>query len=114
VAKINILPERVVLCSFFPPVQIPGSFLYLLPLDQMNAIYACNQAVSEPTHFNPEDEIKTQQSEVHSSKHSTKPPIQRVQGAPSPGVKRQGHEADHSSTTTAEVKKNVALYIQYN
>jgi hypothetical protein len=32
-------------------------------------------------------------------------PIQRVPGALSPGVKRPGHEADHSPPTSAEVKK---------
>jgi hypothetical protein len=35
----------------------------------------------------------------------TQPPIQWVQGALSPGVKRQGHEADHSPPTSAKVKK---------
>jgi hypothetical protein len=35
----------------------------------------------------------------------TQPPIQWVPGALSPGVKRQGREADHSSLTSAEVKK---------
>jgi hypothetical protein len=33
------------------------------------------------------------------------PPIQWVPGALSPGVKRQGREADHSPPTSAEVKK---------
>jgi hypothetical protein len=33
------------------------------------------------------------------------PPIQRVPGALSPGVKRQGREADHSPPSSAEVKK---------
>jgi hypothetical protein len=36
---------------------------------------------------------------------STQPPIQWVLGALSPGVKRQGREADHSPPTCAEVKK---------
>jgi hypothetical protein len=36
---------------------------------------------------------------------STQPPTQWVPGALSPGVKRQGHELDHSSSTSAEVKK---------
>jgi hypothetical protein len=36
---------------------------------------------------------------------STQPPIQWVPGAISPGLKRQGREADHSSPTSAEVKK---------
>jgi hypothetical protein len=34
----------------------------------------------------------------------TKPPIQWVPGALSPGVKEQGHEADHSLPSSAEVK----------
>jgi hypothetical protein len=34
----------------------------------------------------------------------TQPPIQWVLGAFSPGVKRQGREADHSPPTGAEVK----------
>jgi hypothetical protein len=34
----------------------------------------------------------------------TEPPIQWVPGAPSLGVKRTGHEADHSSPYSAEVK----------
>jgi hypothetical protein len=36
---------------------------------------------------------------------STQPPIKRVSGALSPGVKRLGREADHSPPTSAEVKK---------
>jgi hypothetical protein len=36
---------------------------------------------------------------------STQPPIKWVLGALSPGVKRQGSEADHSPPTSAEVKK---------
>jgi hypothetical protein len=35
----------------------------------------------------------------------TQPPIQWVRGALSPGVKRQGREADHSPPVSAEVKK---------
>jgi hypothetical protein len=35
----------------------------------------------------------------------TQPPIQWVMGAVSPGVKRQGREADHSPAASAEVKK---------
>jgi hypothetical protein len=35
----------------------------------------------------------------------TQPPIQRVQGAPSLGVKRPGREADHSPSSSAEVKE---------
>jgi hypothetical protein len=36
---------------------------------------------------------------------STQPPIQWVPRALSPGVKREGREADHSPPTSAEVKK---------
>jgi hypothetical protein len=36
---------------------------------------------------------------------STQPPIQWVPGPLSPGVKRQGREADHSPPASAEVKK---------
>jgi hypothetical protein len=39
----------------------------------------------------------------------TQPPIQWVQGALSPEVKRQGREADHSPPTSAEVKK-ICIY----
>jgi hypothetical protein len=35
----------------------------------------------------------------------TRPPIQWVPGTLSPGIKRQGREADHSPPTSAEVKK---------
>jgi hypothetical protein len=47
---------------------------------------------------------------------STQPPIQRVQGVLSPGVKRQRREAVHSPSTSAEVKKtrvytSTALYV---
>jgi hypothetical protein len=35
----------------------------------------------------------------------TQPPIQWVPGALSPGIKRQGREADHSPTASVEVKK---------
>jgi hypothetical protein len=34
----------------------------------------------------------------------TQPPIQCLPGAPSPGVKRQGHEVDHSPSPSAKVK----------
>jgi hypothetical protein len=34
----------------------------------------------------------------------TQPPIQWVSGALSSGVKRPGHESDHSPPTSAEVK----------
>jgi hypothetical protein len=37
------------------------------------------------------------------------PPIQWVPGALSPGVKRQGREADHSPLPSAEVKKGGAI-----
>jgi hypothetical protein len=36
---------------------------------------------------------------------ATQPPIQWEPGALSPGIKRQGREADHSSPAIAEVKK---------
>jgi hypothetical protein len=36
---------------------------------------------------------------------STQPPVQWVLEALSSGVKRQGHEADHSPPASAEVKK---------
>jgi hypothetical protein len=39
----------------------------------------------------------------------TKPPIQRVSGALSPGVKRPGHKADHSLPTSAK-GKNMWIY----
>jgi hypothetical protein len=43
---------------------------------------------------------------------STQPPNQRVPGALSLGVKRQGREADHSPTASAEAKKMcIYLYI---
>jgi hypothetical protein len=38
-----------------------------------------------------------------------KTPIQWVPGALSPGVKRPGHEADHSPPIIAEVKK-IGIY----
>jgi hypothetical protein len=41
----------------------------------------------------------------------TQPPIQWVPGALSLGVKRPVREADHSPPASAEVKKNVDLYI---
>jgi hypothetical protein len=40
---------------------------------------------------------------------STHPPIQWVSGLFSPGVKRQGREADHSPPSSAEVKKGGAI-----
>jgi hypothetical protein len=39
------------------------------------------------------------------------PPIQRVQGALSLGVPRQGREADQSPQSSAEVKECVELYL---
>jgi hypothetical protein len=39
----------------------------------------------------------------------TQPPIQWVPGAPSPGVKRQGRETDHSPPSSAEVKNGGAI-----
>jgi hypothetical protein len=36
---------------------------------------------------------------------STQPPVQRIPGAFSPGLKEQRREADHSPPTIAEVKK---------
>jgi hypothetical protein len=39
----------------------------------------------------------------------TQPPIQWVPGALSPGVKRQGREADHSLPSSAEVKNGGAI-----
>jgi hypothetical protein len=45
-------------------------------------------------------------SRIFSSPHRPdRPPIQWVPGALSPGVKRQGREADHSPPVSAEVKK---------
>jgi hypothetical protein len=41
---------------------------------------------------------------------STQPPIQRVLGAPSPRIKWQGREADHSPPSNTEVKM-VELYL---
>jgi hypothetical protein len=38
-------------------------------------------------------------------------PIQRVPGALSLGVKRAGHEADHSPPSRSEVKECVELYL---
>jgi hypothetical protein len=41
----------------------------------------------------------------------TQPPIQRVAGALSLGVKRPGREADHSPPSSDEVKEGVELYL---
>jgi hypothetical protein len=41
------------------------------------------------------------------------PPIQSVTGALSLGVKRPGREADHSPSSSAEVKEWVELYIHF-
>jgi hypothetical protein len=42
---------------------------------------------------------------------STQSPIKWVPGALSPRIKRPGREADHSPPDSADVKKNVDLYI---
>jgi hypothetical protein len=42
---------------------------------------------------------------VQTGLEATQPPIQWVPGARSPGVKRQGREADHSPPASAEIKK---------
>jgi hypothetical protein len=39
----------------------------------------------------------------------TQPPIQWLPGPPSPGVKRQRLEADHSPSSSAEVKNGGAI-----
>jgi hypothetical protein len=39
----------------------------------------------------------------------TQPPIQWIAGAVFPGIKRQGHEADHSLPSSAEAKKGGAI-----
>jgi hypothetical protein len=39
----------------------------------------------------------------------TQTPIKWVLGAISPGVKQQGHEANHSTSPTAEVKNDGAI-----
>jgi len=44
----------------------------------------------------------------------TQPPIQWVTGALSLGVKRPEHEADHSPSSSAEVKESAELYLQYS
>jgi hypothetical protein len=41
---------------------------------------------------------------------TTRSPIQRVPGVPSLGVKRLGHEGDHSPPSSAEGKKCVELH----
>jgi hypothetical protein len=41
----------------------------------------------------------------------TQPPIQWVPGDLSLGVKRPGHEADNSPSSSAEVKERVELYL---
>jgi hypothetical protein len=43
----------------------------------------------------------------------TQPPIQWVPGALSLGVRRPGHEANHSPPSSAEVKEWVELYLHY-
>jgi hypothetical protein len=39
----------------------------------------------------------------------TQPPIKWIPGAPSPGVKRPGREADHSPPSSAKVKNGEAI-----
>jgi hypothetical protein len=41
------------------------------------------------------------------------PPIQRVLGALSTGVKQPGREADRSVPSSAEIKEYVELYLHY-
>jgi hypothetical protein len=41
---------------------------------------------------------------VETASGDTKPPIQWVPGASSLGVRRQGHDADHSPPSSAELK----------
>jgi hypothetical protein len=43
----------------------------------------------------------------------THPPIQWVPGALSLGVKRLGHEADHSPPSSAKVKEYLELYLHF-
>jgi hypothetical protein len=47
---------------------------------------------------------------VQPALESTQPPIQWVPRTFSPGVKRQGHEADHSPPNSAEVKEMCIHY----
>jgi hypothetical protein len=42
---------------------------------------------------------------------TTQPPMQWVVGAPSPQVKRQGREADHSPPSSADVKNGGIILI---
>jgi len=42
---------------------------------------------------------------------TTQPPIQQETVAVSLGVKRQGHDADHSPPSSAEVKECMELYV---
>jgi hypothetical protein len=51
--------------------------------------------------------VKYGQIQTDSGVHPSSYPM--VTGALSPGVKRQGHEADHSSLSSVEVKKGVAI-----
>jgi hypothetical protein len=43
------------------------------------------------------------------SSRASRPPVQRVLGVVSPGVKCQGHEADHSSPSSVGVKNGGAI-----
>jgi hypothetical protein len=42
----------------------------------------------------------------------TQPPIQRVPGVLSLGIKQAGREADHSPPSSAEIKECVELYLR--
>jgi hypothetical protein len=50
---------------------------------------------------------------VHNALGPTQPRIQWVPGVFSLGVKRPGHEADHSPPSSAEVKECVELYLHF-
>jgi hypothetical protein len=50
-------------------------------------------------------------SKTGSGVYSGSFPSQWIQGSLSPGVMRQGSEADHSPPASAEIKKNLDLYI---
>jgi hypothetical protein len=55
------------------------------------------------------DKIFLFSRESRSALWPTRLPIQWVRGAVSPGVKRQGREADHLPPSSAEVKKGGAI-----
>jgi hypothetical protein len=48
---------------------------------------------------------------IQNGSGTTQPPIQWVQGALSLGIERPGREANHSPTSSAEVKECVELYL---